>query len=828
MGKDKGNIEIYARIRPTGQNVDHFEIENNNKLLFRVKRDMEKYVINNQKTDYEFSFNHIFDMATTQDQIFDKVAKPSIDNVLKGINATIFAYGQTGSGKTFTITGGPERYADRGLIPRSLTYLFNQMQKSTDVEYELKISYFEIYTEVGYDLLAEKQKTKGIEDLPKVKILLDETDGAVAFQNLRIPAVHTEDEALNYLFIGDVNRSIAETTMNQASTRGHTIFTIYVTSSVPGSALQRTAKLHLVDLAGSERVHKTGAEGLLLKEASSINTSLLYLYQVILALGEKKQHIPYRNSMLTKVLKDSLGGNCRTVMISTLNVEKKQADESISTCRFAQRAALISNYIMVNETVNSDVLIRRLRKQIRELEEELAYYRNGGEGEINIDDEERQRLRGMVQTYIEDTSPEASLAVGHPAKVKVCFELFKEIVSDESQRASGGVGEDYAGAEVQNKMKKLYQQLQQRDNEIKILVNLVKKKGAVACALVQTGDDSDDMNVVLHGKPSRWSNRKVSVSSNHKGIFGDDAEGDVRDVRASLRSSDSMRKPDANRVDSGGNGHALTPPAKPLERRSSDGNMMARQPSFSQQDSFVIPGTGRRPSKIPDNNLPGAEILNEPETLRDRKKAFDFFQRQYPKRAAVEENKQLLKSRIEEAKAMGEKVYKMREHIGKLKQKIEHRRAQRAVAGDEDHSTADPEEDHLRHVLADEKTKYNDLLKKLKHIKPEIEHIQHLLEQSRMKMQKDFEEWYTIMLKLAADAPQTPPQSDEVRSAWASPGADPTVRRSSKMMRSSTNPVAVSDGSVVPESALTGNAEADAEIKAFYEARARRKSQLGK
>ncbi|KAI2542210.1 kinesin family member 6, partial [Homo sapiens] len=143
------------------------------------------------------------------------------------------------------------------------------------------------------------------------------------------------------------------TPMNQASTRSHCIFTIHLSSKEPGSATVRHAKLHLVDLAGSERVAKTGVGGHLLTEAKYINLSLHYLEQVIIALSEKhRSHIPYRNSMMTSVLRDSLGGNCMTTMIATLSLEKRNLDESISTCRFAQRVALIKNEAVLNEEIN--------------------------------------------------------------------------------------------------------------------------------------------------------------------------------------------------------------------------------------------------------------------------------------------------------------------------------------------------------------------------------------------------------------------------------------------------------------------------------------------
>ncbi|RXM30310.1 Kinesin-like protein KIF6 [Acipenser ruthenus] len=298
--------------------------------------------------------------------------QPRTTHVLSGYNGTIFAYGQTGSGKTFTITGGAERYSDRGIIPRTLSYLFQQFQKDSTKVYTTHISYLEIYNECGYDLLDPRHEAARLEDLQKVSIMEDPEQN-IHLKNLSSQQAANEEEALNLLFLGDTNRMIAETPMNQASTRSHCIFTIHVSGREPGSATVRHSKLHLVDLAGSERVGKTGVGGQLLTEAKYINLSLHYLEQVIIALSEKnRSHIPYRNSMMTSVLRDSLGGNCMTTMIATLSVEKRNIDESISTCRFAQRVALIKNEAVLNEELDPGLMIIRLKREILALKDELV------------------------------------------------------------------------------------------------------------------------------------------------------------------------------------------------------------------------------------------------------------------------------------------------------------------------------------------------------------------------------------------------------------------------------------------------------------------------
>uniref|UniRef100_A0A3B5LVH7 Kinesin family member 6 n=1 Tax=Xiphophorus couchianus TaxID=32473 RepID=A0A3B5LVH7_9TELE len=325
----KQTIQIFGRIKPTNKTaaVRAQFSETGASLEFLVPRDLADGIINHKRENYKFRFRKVFEQHIKQDVIFDEIAKPVAESVLAGYNGTIFAYGQTGSGKTFTITGGAEHYADRGIIPRILSYLYERFNQSS-VMYTMHISYLEIYNEVGYDLLDSRCEASRLEDLPKVMIMED-TEQNIHLKNLSMQQSGNVEEALNLLFLGDTNRMIAETPMNQASTRSHCVFTIHLCRREPGSATLRRSKLHLVDLAGSDRVSKTGLDGQLLTEAKYINLSLHYLEQVIIALSEKnRSHIPYRNSMLTSVLRDSLGGNCMTTMIATMAVDKRNLDVS--------------------------------------------------------------------------------------------------------------------------------------------------------------------------------------------------------------------------------------------------------------------------------------------------------------------------------------------------------------------------------------------------------------------------------------------------------------------------------------------------------------------
>uniref|UniRef100_A0A8B9P9H3 Kinesin-like protein n=1 Tax=Apteryx owenii TaxID=8824 RepID=A0A8B9P9H3_APTOW len=477
----KETVRVYARVKPLGrrQQAGIYSVDDNetsvSSLEIIVPRDLADGFVNNKRESYKFKFQKIFDQEAKQDVVFDSIAKPVAECALAGYNGTIFAYGQTGSGKTFTITGGAERYSDRGIIPRTLSYIFHQLQKDSSKVYTTHVSYLEIYNECGYDLLDPRHEASRLEDLPKVTIMED-PDQNIHLKNLSLQQATNEEEALNLLFLGDTNRMIAETPMNQASTRSHCIFTIHISSKEPGSATIRRSKLHLVDLAGSERVAKTGVGGHLLTEAKYINLSLHYLEQVIIALAEKnRSHIPYRNSMMTSVLRDSLGGNCMTTMIATLSLDKRNIGESISTCRFAQRVALIKNEAVLNEEIDPRLMIAQLKKEIQELKDELALV-TGEQRTAELSQEELLRLEELIERFLEDNDPESILDVGPDMrKIKYCFIHVKQLMNhskiSEKKLLSQHISEEkdtniQAGKEELKKLKEL---LQQRDNEIGIL-----------------------------------------------------------------------------------------------------------------------------------------------------------------------------------------------------------------------------------------------------------------------------------------------------------------------------------------------------------------------
>ncbi|XP_051469296.1 kinesin-like protein KIF6 [Apus apus] len=758
----KEAIRVYARVKPLGRrqpagiySVDDYE-KSLSALEITVPHDLAEGFVNNKQESYKFKFQKIFDQEAKQDVVFDSVAKPVAECVLAGYNGTIFAYGQTGSGKTFTITGGAERYSDRGIIPRTLSYIFGQLQKDSSKVYTTHVSYLEIYNECGYDLLVQRDKASSLEDLPKVTIMED-ADQNIHLKNLSLQRATNEEEALNLLFLGDTNRMIAETPMNEASTRSHCIFTIHISSKETGSATIRRSKLHLVDLAGSERVAKTGVGGHLLTEAKYINVSLHYLEQVMIALAEKnRSHIPYRNCMMTSVLRDSLGGNCMTTMIATLSMDKRNIDESISTCRFAQRVALIKNEVVINEEIDPTLMIVQLKKEIQELKDELALV-TGKQRTSELSQEELLQLDELIETFLEDNDPDSTLDVGADMrKIKYCFIRVKQLKISDKKLLSQNISEETV-ANKEAELKNLKELLQQRDNEIVILVNMLKEeKKKAEDALFQLAAASAGSIVSekpLSIKLEESQSRSTSISPK-----------EAKDFISSVH----------------------------------------RLPFFSRQ-------TGGRMS-------PGCQ------------EAFKIFKQDHADNRAIEDNKEILKQRFAEAKCLGDKLNEVRNKINHLKGAITQRRIQRAALAvsspSEELNMLDPVEEKLRMQIEEEKNSYKTMFNRLKVLKVEIKHLQFLVEKVTMKMQKDFEVWWS---EEAAHLQQEKP---EMVSSPNSAAVYPQFIKSSQRRTSSfseTMRVGLSEDPAdptlktrtLPSSSipLTGDSQADADILAFIKAR---------
>ncbi|CAM4731596.1 hypothetical protein PO909_020210 [Leuciscus waleckii] len=310
----------------------------------------------------QFTFDGAYYMNHSTEQIYNEIAYPLVEGVTEGYNGTIFAYGQTGSGKSFTMQGVLDPLSQRGIIPRSFEHIFETIQCAENTKFLVRASYLEIYKEEIRDLLAKDTKQK--------MELKEHPERGVYVRDLSMHTVHSVGECERIMDQGWRNRSVGFTLMNKDSSRSHSIFTIHMetcNTDAAGEEHLRAGKLNLVDLAGSERQSKTGATGDRLQEATKINLSLSALGNVISALVDgRSKHIPFRDSKLTRLLQDSLGGNTRTLMVACLSPADNNYEESISTLRYANRAKSIQNRPVINEDPK-DALLREYQEEIKKL-----------------------------------------------------------------------------------------------------------------------------------------------------------------------------------------------------------------------------------------------------------------------------------------------------------------------------------------------------------------------------------------------------------------------------------------------------------------------------
>ncbi|KAK4767541.1 hypothetical protein SAY86_015291 [Trapa natans] len=370
----ENNVQVLIRIRPLN-NLEKFS-QGYGRCL---RQESSKSLLWLGHPENRFTFDHVACETISQEKLFRVVGMPMVENCLSGYNSCMFAYGQTGSGKTYTMMGEINEVEDQlnedcGITARVFDYLFarirvdEESRRDEKLKYSCKCSFLEIYNEQITDLLEPSSSNLQLrEDMKK----------GVYVENLTEYRVKTVQDVIMLLLQGTANRKIAATQMNDESSRSHSVFTCVMESSWEKDSMNhvRFARLNLVDLAGSERQKSSGAEGDRLKEAANINRSLSTLGLVIMTLVDlahgRQRHVPYRDSRLTFLLQDSLGGNSKTMIIANVSPSISSSNETLSTLKFAQRAKLIQNNAKVNEDASDDVTA--LQRQIQFLKDQLSF-----------------------------------------------------------------------------------------------------------------------------------------------------------------------------------------------------------------------------------------------------------------------------------------------------------------------------------------------------------------------------------------------------------------------------------------------------------------------
>ncbi|XP_030209521.1 kinesin heavy chain isoform X5 [Gadus morhua] len=488
------NIKVLCRFRPLNQS----EIMRGDQFIPNFLADDTVSV-----GGKSYAFDRVFPTNTTQEQVYNTCAKQIVKDVLGGYNGTIFAYGQTASGKTHTMEGKLHDPHQMGIIPRIAEDIFNHIfAMDENLEFHIKVSYFEIYMDKIRDLL----------DVTKTNLAVHEDKNRVPFvKGCTERFVSSPDEVMDVIDEGKSNRHVAVTNMNEHSSRSHSIFLISIKQEHVETEQKLCGKLYLVDLAGSEKVSKTGAAGAVLDEAKNINKSLSALGNVISALAEgTKTHVPYRDSKMTRILQDSLGGNCRTTMFICCSPSSYNDAETKSTLMFGQRAKTIRNTASINLELTAEQWKRKYEKEkeknktmketLQRLEAELNRWRNGE----NVPETERTTADVVtrLEAVEERTTPTAILDNDTSS-------IVVRISEEERQK-------------YEEEIRKLYKQLDDKDDEINLQCQLVEK-------LKEQMMDQDELLA-----SSRGDGDKVQMELGRLQMESDCAKAEVKEVLLAL------------------------------------------------------------------------------------------------------------------------------------------------------------------------------------------------------------------------------------------------------------------------------------------------------
>ncbi|XP_077071378.1 kinesin heavy chain [Siphateles boraxobius] len=479
-------VKVMCRFRPLNES----EITRGDKYIPKFKGE-DTVVISGKP----YIFDRVLPPNTSQEQVYDACAKQIVKDVLDGYNGTIFAYGQTASGKTHTMEGQLHNPQLMGIIPRISQDIFDHIYSMDEnLEFHIKVSYFEIYLDKIRDLL----------DVSKTNLAVHEDKNRVPFvKGCTERFVSSPEDVMDVIDEGKSNRHVAVTNMNEHSSRSHSIFLINIKQENVETEKKLCGKLYLVDLAGSEKVSKTGAEGSVLDEAKNINKSLSALGNVISALAEgTKTHVPYRDSKMTRILQDSLGGNCRTTIVICCSPSVFNEAETKSTLMFGQRAKTIKNTVSVNMELTAEEWKKKYEKEkektrglkiiIQRLENELKRWRKGETVPVNEQHSNKETKNSEAAPVIDTSAPPPEPL---PDSEKTRYE---ELIND------------------------LYQQLDDKDDEI-------NQHSQLAENLKQQMVDQDELMAC-----TRRDYEKIQEDLNRLQHENEAAKGEVKEVLQAL------------------------------------------------------------------------------------------------------------------------------------------------------------------------------------------------------------------------------------------------------------------------------------------------------
>lgn len=526
-------VQVAVRIRPQIPR----EIIDMCRICTRVTPDEPQITIGSNKS---YTYDYVFDRTDAQDYIYEKCVATLVDGSLQGYNATVLAYGQTGSGKTYTMGTGFDvevTESQIGIIPRAIQHMFQGIAK-IDAQFKIVAQFIEIYNEDIIDLF---DPTPTREDQKRMKIHED-SQGDIHVFGVHQKPIHSVEDALQWLRIGALSRRTASTQMNSQSSRSHAIFSLLIhqqrRKDEESFEILRS-KFHFVDLAGSERMKRTGATGDRAKEGISINCGLLALGNVISALGSKKtpQHVPYRDSKLTRLLQDSLGGNSQTLMIACISPSDRDFMETLNTLKYANRAKNIKNKVIQNQEDQTSRTISILRQQIGKLQYELLEYK---QGKRILDPDGHEHINDM---HLANKMLESELNLLRN-RIKAMQDTIQLVTAEKTQllvNKTAGNGPVEIQETIQNYIKEI-EELRVKLMESEFTCQHLRKQIAKLNQTQHsfTFDDSSTNLILEHAKNElQQKMNMLSRSSTRDMSQSVDEDKDVNELDGSLEGSDT-------------------------------------------------------------------------------------------------------------------------------------------------------------------------------------------------------------------------------------------------------------------------------------------------
>ncbi|KAM9573347.1 kinesin-like protein KIF9 isoform 1-T2 [Guaruba guarouba] len=702
-------VRAFLRVKPTADFAqDMIKLGPDNKSIeICLRKDAKKEAMNSRQTNWSFRMDGVLH-NTSQEQLYETVAKKLVSEALIGYNGTIMCYGQTGAGKTYTMMGTTTDYKHRGIIPRAIQQVFKATARSTDPLITVRISYLEIYNETLFDLLSAVTNNESSD----MQMAIVDCPEGVYVKGLSIHTVSLEEDALSLLFEGENKRVIAEHALNKHSSRSHCIFTIYIESRFRFFSDVKcvNSKINLIDLAGSERLSKSGSEGQLLKEATYINKSLSFLEQVITALADpKRDHIPFRQSKLTYVLKDSLGRNCNTVLVANVCGEAAHLEHTLSSLRFATRMKWITTEPVLNEAYDQEGTVKALEKEIALLKQELAVHDSLANRSLVTYDPlshvQIEEIKSQVHRYLKGAIDEIDIV--NLRQIQEVFKQFKLILSQHER-------------EVEARLRSKYALIDKNDF---VTIAALHKAGVVDVDghLVH---DEDEQAFDTRAAPSPRRSRKKKSRRNGETPRKEGMRSDLswKDVEGDLPSKSQVM----------------------FSTKDLDVKELPRD-----QDTANVDAELSKPSPVEDSQQPSSPL--------PRPAAFEMFKEEYGSEISriFKENKSILLDRKKRRSTVTQRINSIKLEMESIKKALEDQQQERWQQGEyvdeKGHIIIDEKEFLLIVKLKELKEEYRSSYAELQDLKAEIEYCQDLVNKCRNKLISEFEIWYNESFLIPKD-----------------------------------------------------------------------------